>query len=1348
VAKFQIEYELKANIGAFKKETANVVKDADKIGFALDKSLEGISKVIKGKGLTEYFAASKKSAQELRKTVAELNKELDKGADKNDSKVRSLQQSVQAGKMQYAAEVAAASQASRGETPVEANLIRARYALYDLANEARRVGTVMTGLSLAVVKVGADFQRSFVDVQRTTGLLGSELENLRKSLVGISTATSVSFGNVATLATLAAQMGIEGENVAEFSETVSKFSAVTGVTVENAAQSFGRIAQLLNVSADEYDNLASSILFAGRNSVATEAEILSVTTQIAASAEQAGFLASEAVGLGTALASLRVQPEQARGVILRLFADFDRAMAQNGKKLADYAAILGMTVEETKSLHAQGGPEFFVQLTKALGDTQAAGSDMNVVLRQIGITNTREVNVLQRLVGNHDLLVKSINDATGAYKENVDLQAQFDQVMGTVNEQLLRLKNNIEAIAAAASAGPLQILTPLLTGLNNVLEYISQNQAASTFVALVAVVGLAAGIFLLYKAALLQATATVFALRTSIQELGLTTIGTSVSMKGLLASIIQMKTGADVANLSVRGMVGSLAGASAGARAFGLAMKAIPLLAVAGFALQAVKSFIEFEDATERAKYGVSELKSEILSLESIEEFSLFKNSSALSILIDGSGVRLLSDFQNALYDFQSTASNPEAANAISYLSGGIRNLTEQQAQILRVKEALNQLIDEGEYVKASELMAEIKAQADGIGMTTTELNTIFPTYSENLNTVASGLDKIAESEAADELRDVAAAIKEDLTAALITPDKQMAGFTVATETFLQSLKDSKNGIDVFTEDGRKAFDGFEGIIDEIIEKSGTDLTQALMGSAAAIGMVEKAGGDASRQISGLVELINEKYGIELDPSAFSTLDQLRNEIANTAKVSQSARVEIQNLLSGGEYSDVFSSIFASLQSSASRVAKSAKREIRTVFDYIGELRGLFNNITELSFASEVATDGSKGGWDSVTRSVNSARKAVVDLRKEISDQATDRIELENQLDIAKRYGDINEIRRITAEIQSLDAKIIESAEELQYQQGLASLTLVGNTRAARENRAEIRARVDETKELITAYAQTVKANGKLPTASEVKAYAKRVAGDFVSQATAIGFSADELTDYTKVITGFGTAAGAVTPPNVKVTLDPVTTAIEAYLAKKKDTTVNVSGDSKDLKNQLEDLKKLYDNYVEKTQPKKKIFIIDSSDVKLYRQALERGHISPAEYNKAVYGLPLNLSGRGTAYYKKADGGYISGPGTATSDSIPAMLSNGEYVIQASAVNRYGVGFFDSLNQMKSGSAAPAAAPQIMASASSSVVYLSEQDRALLRKAIDRPISLYTTDRKIAESANSGNKELARRGSK
>lgn len=43
-------------------------------------------------------------------------------------------------------------------------------------------------------------------------------------------------------------------------------------------------------------------------------------------------------------------------------------------------------------------------------------------------------------------------------------------------------------------------------------------------------------------------------------------------------------------------------------------------------------------------------------------------------------------------------------------------------------------------------------------------------------------------------------------------------------------------------------------------------------------------------------------------------------------------------------------------------------------------------------------------------------------------------------------------------------------------------------------------------------------------------------------------------------------------------------------------------------------------------------------------------------------------------------GGPIVGPGTGTSDSIPALVSNGEYVIKADAVRKYGLAMFDRIN--------------------------------------------------------------------
>lgn len=80
----------------------------------------------------------------------------------------------------------------------------------------------------------------------------------------------------------------------------------------------------------------------------------------------------------------------------------------------------------------------------------------------------------------------------------------------------------------------------------------------------------------------------------------------------------------------------------------------------------------------------------------------------------------------------------------------------------------------------------------------------------------------------------------------------------------------------------------------------------------------------------------------------------------------------------------------------------------------------------------------------------------------------------------------------------------------------------------------------------------------------------------------------------------------------------------------------------------------------------------------IVRQALAAGQIIQ-QLNQG--GRPSGGSGPG--FIEIASGGYIRGPGTGTSDSIPAWLSNREYVINAKAVEHYGSGFFAALNSMR-----------------------------------------------------------------
>ncbi|NBB11828.1 phage tail tape measure protein [Pseudomonas sp. SLFW] len=78
---------------------------------------------------------------------------------------------------------------------------------------------------------------------------------------------------------------------------------------------------------------------------------------------------------------------------------------------------------------------------------------------------------------------------------------------------------------------------------------------------------------------------------------------------------------------------------------------------------------------------------------------------------------------------------------------------------------------------------------------------------------------------------------------------------------------------------------------------------------------------------------------------------------------------------------------------------------------------------------------------------------------------------------------------------------------------------------------------------------------------------------------------------------------------------------------------------------------------------------------------LANGHLTLDQLAQAIANAAKQSGATVKAGY--ATGGYISGPGTGTSDSIPAWLSNGEFVMSAAAVRTFGTDTLDRMNNLQ-----------------------------------------------------------------
>jgi len=420
----------------------------------------------------------------------------------------------------------------------EKSMAATRYALYDVGQRFVAFGAVVVSALAQAVQASAQFESSFTAIERSTGQhLGNSAgaaENLRAKLIELSTTIPVSFEQIARIATLGAQMGISADSVDNFAETVSKFSAITGISAEQAAQSFGRLGQLLNVTANEFENLSSAITYTGVNSVATDQEILNMSESIAAAGRQAGFSADEVIGMSAALASLKVRPEEARGVLARLFREIDIQVTTAGAGLDDFSKVLGTTSEDAANLWKQDPSGFF---SKFLEGAQATGK-LNQTLVALGITNTREMNVIQRLSQNTGLLTQTMADAEKQYLLGTYSTEAYGLVVDDLNSKFTILQSTLAAMQASfgdAISGGVKVAVDILTGLAKAIGSLPTGVKG-----LIAVLGVLAATAAFLFGGIAIGIAGLLAMKLALKNLAAEGVKASISMSTFTALLSTM----------------------------------------------------------------------------------------------------------------------------------------------------------------------------------------------------------------------------------------------------------------------------------------------------------------------------------------------------------------------------------------------------------------------------------------------------------------------------------------------------------------------------------------------------------------------------------------------------------------------------------------------------------------------------------------------------------------------------------------------------------------------------------------------------------------------------------------
>lgn len=302
----------------------------------------------------------------------------------------------------------------------------------------------LNALSNAVGEVSRnilELETAQVGLAKTTNLTDKEVDQLTESFIDLSKEIPVSVNDLLDLGQVAGQLGVKGtQNIALFSETISKLAVASDLAGEEGAKSLIRILNVTGEGAEKIENFASAIVDLGNNFAASESEIAHVATEVARSTAQFGIGSANVAGISTALKSLGIQAQLGGSVVGKAFRTINDAIVKGGKPLQKFAELTNLTGEQFKKTFEEDATKGFQVFIEALG--RLPSNQLSLELEKIGLKGDEVNKVLPVLASRADLVGSAVSKANDAFRENVALNNESERAFGTLSSKLDILGNN------------------------------------------------------------------------------------------------------------------------------------------------------------------------------------------------------------------------------------------------------------------------------------------------------------------------------------------------------------------------------------------------------------------------------------------------------------------------------------------------------------------------------------------------------------------------------------------------------------------------------------------------------------------------------------------------------------------------------------------------------------------------------------------------------------------------------------------------------------------------------------------------------------------------------------------
>lgn len=371
------------------------------------------------------------------------------------------------------------------------------------------VGNALTaGLTVPIVAAGIamtntamQFESAFAGVEKTVDGTAEQMAALEQGIRDMALEIPATREEIAGVAEAAGQLGIQTDNILEFTRVMVDLGESTSLSATDGATALARFANITQMSQDKFSNLGSSIVALGNNMATTESEITEFALRLAGAGAQVGMTEPQILAIGAALSSVGIEAEAGGSAISKTMISIETAVQSGSKELGSWAKAAGMSADAFTDAWEKDPAAALATVVKGLGNMEAQGGSTLQMLDELGITEIRQRDALLRAAGAGDLLTNALNTSGKAWEENSALSEEAAKRYETFESQMVILQNKVSDVALEFGEALIPALTDAIDAAQPVIDWAKElaekfaaldkeeQQQVLKFVALAAAIG-------------------------------------------------------------------------------------------------------------------------------------------------------------------------------------------------------------------------------------------------------------------------------------------------------------------------------------------------------------------------------------------------------------------------------------------------------------------------------------------------------------------------------------------------------------------------------------------------------------------------------------------------------------------------------------------------------------------------------------------------------------------------------------------------------------------------------------------------------------------------------------------